>query len=331
MNRATTRPRDANGAAATLALRLWLWFGAICVTCALASPCPAATARGGNVVMGTVLEIVVVAEDPAVARALVDEAFVVARHWDNVLTTWRSDGELARLNAAAGNPVEISGDLSRALARMKVLNIATAGAFDPAVGPLVERSRVSDAIDERPAPEKRFHIRTALDLLVGRARLLPNARIDSGGIGKGMALDAIAARLDGRATAYYLDFGGSSQLAAGRPEDGRAWRVIVSGNSPRELFGSIALDGASISTSRALATGDAPGTIIDPFRLVPVAPPRLATVVASDAATAEAWSTALVVLGPEGLPKARRAGVQALIQSADGTVMTDDFPLGAPR
>ena len=69
----------------------------------------AATAHNGQVVMGTVLQVTVVAEDAARAREMTTRAVKIARHWDDVLTTWRSEGELARLNAAAGKgPQRIS-------------------------------------------------------------------------------------------------------------------------------------------------------------------------------------------------------------------------------
>jgi thiamine biosynthesis lipoprotein len=304
----------------------------LAIASSAASPAVAATVRGGHVVMGTVLEVVVVAAERPVAEALVGEAFAVARHWDDVLTTWRSDGELARLNAAAGIERAISIDLSRALARMRALSAATAGAFDPAVGPLIERSRspaAGGAADDLPS--EALHIRTALDLVVGKARLLAGARIDAGGIGKGIALDAIDARLRGRAAAYYLDFGGSSQLAVGHPEDAATWTVLVTGDSRGEVLGTMTLDGAAISTSRAHPAGADAGAIFDPATRTPVDTPRLATVVAADATTAEAWSTALIVLGPEGLIRARAAGVAALVEDRGTISTTDGFPLRPPR
>jgi len=292
----------------------------------------AATARGGRVVMATVLEVTVVAPDQDLADALVEEAFDVARHWDDVLTTWRPEGELARLNAAAGSAITISSDLMAVLVRMRTLSLQTHGAFDPGVGPLVERLRSGDHDTALPRDTTdRFHIRTALHFLTDKVRLLAGARIDAGGIGKGIALDAIATRLAGRASAYYLDFGGSSQLASGRPEDAPAWKLIVAGDAVGEVLGTIALDDASLSTSRTHVDDDGAGAIIDPFSFAPVEAGRLATVLAGDATTAEAWSTALVVLGPAGLAHAEAVGVQALYETGGKVVMTKGFPLIASR
>jgi thiamine biosynthesis lipoprotein ApbE len=61
--------------------------------------------------------------------------------------------------------------------------------------------------------------------------------------------------------------------------------------------------------------------------LVPVLPSRLATVIAHNAATAEAWSTALVVLGARGIKLAEAAKIDAFLE-IDGTVQTTaGFPI----
>ena len=69
---------------------------------ASALPASAAVVRTGQPVMGTVLQVTVVAADEVSARALADAATAEVRRWDDILTTWRPDGELAQLNAHAG-------------------------------------------------------------------------------------------------------------------------------------------------------------------------------------------------------------------------------------
>lgn len=296
----------------------------------------AATARGavariGQPVMGTVLEITVVADDPDTARRLGELALAEARHWEDVLTTWHPDGELAQFNARAGSgPVALSTDLLGALRRMLELSERTGGAFDPAVGPLVQLWRSSSGLPpSAPASEPRYRIGLALTIREGSAELLPGAALDTGAIGKGMALDAVARQLRAHgASAAFLDFGGSSQLALGAPPDSpRGWAVAVSGLGKGEIHGILYLRDAALSTSRALSPAEPSGVIIDPRSGQPVTPPRLATVLAPDATTAEAWSTALIVLGRD--PLERLEGVKALYQDDTGTSRSPGFELDA--
>jgi len=296
-----------------------------------ATSAAAATVHKGGIVMGTVLRATVVAVDNQTAQALANEAFDIAIHWDAVLTTWHDNGELKMLNATAGHgSVVISDDLHRALSTMTALSAATAGAFDPAVGPLVERLRRGSGPSATPidASLPRYHIASALSLSPRHAELIAHAALDAGGIGKGIALDAIAKRLrNGGASAAFLDFGGSSQLAFGKPENDDSWWVALSANGADAVLGALVLRDAALSTSRALAAGNRAGSIIDPRAMSVVEPPRLATVIATDATTAEAWSTALIVLGSAGIPQAQAADIQALIQQAGDTSITQGFPL----
>jgi thiamine biosynthesis lipoprotein len=287
----------------------------------------AATARGGNVVMGTVLQVTVVADSQELAKSLVDRSFEIARRWDDVLTTWRPEGELARLNVSAGAEITVSSELAWALRAMLDHSRETNGAFDPGVGAVVRRLREGTPNAVVPTDPTTSHIGHALKLDGDKARLLAGAELDAGGIGKGIALDAIAGYLQTRASAYYLDFGGSSQLAAGKREDGAAWNVVIAGNAKDSILGMVSLDGNALSTSRTLDADDAGGTIVDPATLLAVTPPRLATALAETATAAEAWSTALIVLGPAGLELAQTSGVGALLE-IDGSVSTTrDFPM----
>jgi thiamine biosynthesis lipoprotein len=290
-----------------------------CVLAAcVATSSRAATARTGQVVMGTVLEVAVVADDPVVARTMADRAVAIARRWDNVLTIWRPDGELAMLNVQAGNGfLEISPRLHLALALMRSLAIDTGGAFNPAVGALVARYSSPSGAPRGPEPTRK--ITEVLTLEAARAAIAAGTVLDSGGIGKGIALDAIATELVRTGVrGVFLDFGGSSQLALGRSETGEPWRVAIAGLRPGEVLGTVELDGA-LSTSRSRPAGDPSGPIVDPRSGMLVTEDRLATCWAASAAVADAWSTALIVLGPRALAASTQREVAALVETADGT------------
>ncbi len=290
-------------------------FAASLLAAALATPAAAEVARSGQPVMGTVLTVTVVAGDRAEAQALADEAIVEARRWDDALTIWRPDGELARFNARAGEgSIGVGVRLARALASMLSLAEATAGAFDPAVGSL----RLGKRGPVRP-------IARVLDANGTQASLARGSLLDPGAIGKGLALDAIVQMLLGRGVkSAFLDFGGSSQTAIGAPPgDARGWPVLVAGSQPQATHGVLRLRDASVSTSRAGAIDTTP--IVDPRTGEEISSPRLATVIAGNAAAADAWSTALVVLGREGIAHAQNAGIEVLFEDGAGSVRTKSF------
>ncbi|MDX2167061.1 MAG: FAD:protein FMN transferase [Deltaproteobacteria bacterium] len=282
----------------------------------LATAVAAAEFRTGQPVMGTVLQVTIVAADDATARALAATAMAEGRRWDDLLTTWRADGELARLNAQAGRGAQpISAELAAALRRMQALSQETDAVFDPGVGPLVAAWRGPRPPLPPPAASAATRIATALQLDGARATLLAGAALDAGGIGKGMALDAIAARLrcDG-VQAALLDFGGSSQLAIGAPPDSPAgWPLVIGGLAPDRALGALTLRDAALSTSRAASGPNPAGPIIDPRSGAPVLTPRLATVRAADATSAEAWSKVVVVLGAAGAERARQHGYEVIL------------------
>lgn len=274
------------------------------------------TAHTGQVVMGTVLQVTVVADDATRAREMATRAVKVARHWDDVLTTWRPEGELARLNAAAGGgPQPISTDLTFALATMLQLSGLTEGAFDPGVGPIVARySRPGGRLPESSAGTR---IREVLTLGDGIAALSTGAALDAGGIGKGIALDAIATELRAAgATAAYLDFGGSSQLAFGTMENGDPWTLALAGLEPGVSHGLMQLEGA-LSTSRSRPLGDETGPIVDPISGRAVTDPRFATCYATTATQAEACSKAFIVMGWTAYESKRSNGWEVLYEDGN--------------
>src|SRR5262249_16795187 len=130
----------------------------------------------------------------------------------------------------------------------------------------------------------------------------------------------------------FIDFGGSGLYAVGAPPDApEGWPVAIAGLSAGELHGVISLRDASLSTSRSGGVGEAAGAIVDPRTGWPVQDGRLAVGPSPNGGAADAWSTALVVLGPRGLEQAAKARVEALVQDRTGIAMTPGFREKLPR
>ncbi|MFI5350280.1 MAG: FAD:protein FMN transferase [Elusimicrobiota bacterium] len=236
--------------------------------------------------------------------AAVAAAFDEIDRWDRVLSLYKKESELNALNASAGRgPFHASADLYAATETAMKLAEKTGGAFDPTVLPVIRRG-----------PE-------ALPLVGWRkVRLDPAARtidlpaqgmaLDFGGIGKGWALELAARRMNERGvTRAFFNFGGQI-LAIGTPEDEDAWSVVVPG-----LTEPLRVRDESVSTS---GDEERPGHIVSPFDGLPVHRKLNATAVLPSATEADAWSTALYVLGktPPSFPG--RAFFAAALPSAKG-------------
>src|SRR5918996_6546284 len=88
--------------------------------------------------MGTTLRIEVCAATRRAGIGAIEDAFTAVRRTDSLLSTWREDSEMARVNAAPiGRPHRLSQQLWSLLKEANHWSQETGGAFDPAIGSLV--------------------------------------------------------------------------------------------------------------------------------------------------------------------------------------------------
>jgi FAD:protein FMN transferase len=151
-----------------------------------------------------------------------------------------------------------------------------------------------------------------LDAARSQAVKLDSAlRLDLSSVAKGHAVDSIAAWLEEEGIEHYLfELGGELRLRGRRP-DGAPWRVAIESplETRREAFAvlsageALALAGSGGYRNFLELDGERVAHVIDPRSGRP-APQALAsvTVVDASAARADAWATALLVLGPEEGP-----------------------------
>jgi thiamine biosynthesis lipoprotein len=215
--------------------------------------------------------------------AAVTAAFDEIDHWDRVLSLYKKDSELNALNASAGSgPFHASAGLYAQTQAALRLARETGGAFDPTILPVLRRGpealplvgwskvRMDDSAHTIELP-------------------LKGMGLDFGGIGKGWALDRAAEVLRAHGvTRAFMNFGGQI-LAVGAPEEGADWYVILPGRAE-----PLSVRDASVSTS---GDEERPGHISSPFDGKPVRRTVTATAVMASATDADAWSTALYVLG----------------------------------
>jgi thiamine biosynthesis lipoprotein len=286
------------------------------------------TAERSVTVMGTSLRVAVAARDREAALAASESAIAEIRRVEDLLTTWRDDSPLARLNAApAGKPVVLDRELLSVLSEVFAWSATTGRTFDPTVLPLVRawdlrgagRIPTSEALAEAVAATgtDRFRFDRAT---AAATRLDPEAGIDDGAWGKGYALDRAALRLESAGDKNaLLDLGGQV-LTRGKNADGNDWTVAVA--DPRDRHRPVVvltvkdLSAATSGNSerRREVSGRRIGHLLDPRTGAPANDFGSVTVMAPSALIADVLSTAFFVLGPqEGLAlsaKLRQAGTK---------------------
>ena len=254
---------------------------------------------------------------------------------DRTMSGWRADSEISRLNHASGS-VEVTEPLAAIVESALVVRRASEGALDITVGPLLPLFGFGPGGDPQAPPPETEALETARSLVGARAvrvlrppgrppRILksdPGVALDLSAIAKGYAVDRVAEQLRAAGHAEHLvEIGGEIRVAG-------EWVVGIEDPVPgpgRPVARAFRVADLALATSggyrdfRAApaAPGGAPRFlthILDPRVGRPVERPQgSVTVLADTCLEADAWATALFVLGPDaGLALADRLGLAAL-------------------
>ena len=254
------------------------------------------------------------ADEPAAIKAF-EAVFTDVDRLDRLMTVWREDSDVQRLNAAAGrHPVVVSAETFEVLQIASDIGELTGGDFDVTFAALADVWKFDHDIDGRVPSGA--DIAARLPLVDYRALVLeapaltaflqrPGMRVNLGGIGKGHAVDRAATVLRAHGFAHFMIQFGGDLYAAGRRGD-RPWRVGL--QDPRgaadQSFATIDLRDETFSTSGDyerffMRDGRRYHHIIDPHTGEPARAARSVTIVARRAVLADAIAKAVFVAGPE--------------------------------
>ena len=281
--------------------------------------------------MGLPVRILLYAPTERRAERAAEAAFARIADLDAVMSDYRDDSEVRRLEQTTGEWTPVSPDLLEVLVKAVSIARATGGTFDPTVGPIVALWREARAAGRMPAGAAIEAAREAVgwkhlevDRRRGAVRLAKKGmRLDLGGIAKGYILQQALMTLRSEGLGRALIESGGDIVVGSGPPGLAGWRVDVRDASDDVRSRASELTNAAIATSGA----DAQFVEIDGVRYSHVVDPRTgigvthdvtARVIADDAAIADALATALSVAGPGGVEAALQAYPDVVISLVVG-------------
>jgi FAD:protein FMN transferase len=279
--------------------------------------------------MGVQFRFLLYARNEAEANAAFQLAAEKVEALENVFSDYKSTSEAMRLVQREPNqPVSVSSDLWVLMRASQQFSQDTAGAFDITVGPVThlwrlarKRHRLPDEPELRAALSRvgsdGFEMIDPSKVILKRRQM----RLDFGGVAKGFAADECLAIFRERGIESAL-VDASGDIALGAPPPGETgWIVAVEDfDNAEQIVRKLRLSNCGVATSsdarQSLAKdGVRHSHIVDPRTGQAVTLPCSVTVVAENATAADAWATALSVLGPErGMELAEsRGNIHSLI------------------
>ncbi len=283
--------------------------------------------------MGTSFEIYLYAANETEASELFEVAFDEIERIEAAISNYRPSSELSRINAtAAARDIVTDPEVFGLLATSIDYSRQTDGAFDITVGRLMKawgffrgRGHYPSASELAEAREETGWRNVALDPATRAVRFRRPVELDPGGIGKGYAIDRVAALLRANGVrAALVESGSSSIYAIGAPPGKDGWEVRVPDPADRSrTIATVELRDESLSTSGNYEKffrldGRTYCHIVDPRTGRPVEGMLQTTVIAPSATDSDALSTSLFVLGAD-----RGGRVLARHPSAAAILVTD--------
>ena len=299
--------------------------------------------------MGTTYMVKVAGAESIDDDALRLQIDMELRRVNDQMSTYLDASEITQFNESESTDwYEVSVEFATVVDFAQRLSETTDGAFDVTVGPLVnawsfgttERTRkvpdqaAIDAIRKQVGYEK---LNVRLDPPALR-KSIPELRIDLSSIAKGHGVDRVVGRLASLgATDVFVEVGGEVRTSGSKPEG--AWRVGIQRPDAASEVALIAHEmqaddpaGTAMATSgdyrnAFVVDGKSYSHTIDPRTGAPITHGLASvTVVAKTCMEADAWATALSVIGPsEALVMAEKETLHTLLirRTEEGSFASD--------
>lgn len=254
---------------------------------------------------------------------------------DQQMSTWNPTSTLMQLNAAPlGQWFSLPEELLWVLTTALRISVESDDAFDIGVGALVSACGFGPQAAAECLPGRQPRARQVLEIDLARRAVRKHAAIslDLNGIAKGFAVDQLARCLERHGIQAYLLGIDGEMRAAGLKNDGSPWLVALEKplKGRREVLGALELHDTSIATSGDYRhwrerDGRVYSHTMDPHSGAPLLSTLTSvSVLCTSCMYADAWATALLVLGVErGTELAKAHGLSVIFVLREGDALRE--------
>ncbi|MDR0869470.1 MAG: FAD:protein FMN transferase [Planctomycetaceae bacterium] len=259
-----------------------------------------------SVQMGVPVNIVLYADDTALAKQASDAAFETFKRLNSIMSDYDSDSEVSQLSKKnAGEFFSVSADLFSVMKSAKHYSDISDGAFDITVGSYTKLWRRSRRQHELP---KQIYLDKAKELTgnhlwdtdekTQRIRLKKNGiKFDLGGIAKGYAIDKAFEEIQKFGIKSVLVEAGGDLRLGDAPAAG--WTIQLAGDTTVHGLQNTAAASSGDTNQFIEINAERYSHIIAPKTGLGLTTPCIVNVFAPTATQADALASALSVLGQE--------------------------------
>lgn len=286
--------------------------------------------------MGTLFDLTLcVSEEADEIERIAEDAFAEIQRVEGIMTSYRPDSYVSRINSGAGKrAIPVPDELYNLIEQSKSISLKTEGKLDisfAAMDSLWDFRKPNPTLPKKKDVAKITKLINYNNILTDSKRKTvrlakAGMRIGLGAIAKGYAVDRAGEILKSRGISNFIVYGGGDLLVEGS-KGGLPWKVGI--QHPRDkmrYFAKLPLQGreAVVTTGDYekffMLNGRRYHHVLDPDTGFPAVGTTSVTIVAKSATFADAMATGVFVLGPE-------KGM-ALIESEpdlEGVIVDSDF------
>jgi len=278
--------------------------------------------------------------DAARTKKAFDDAIAEIKRVEALMTTWKPESEVSKINAAAGkSAVHVSDEVFSIVKESVHASAVSDGTFDITFHTLHGLWKFDEDLDPHPPNPDDLKARLAfvgwknieLDEQAKTVKLAkPQTQIGLGGIAKGYGVDQAVKVLEKTGLTSFFVQAGGDLFARGKKPDGTSWTAGIRdprSDDEKKWFARIGISDHAFSTAgdyeRAyIVGGKRYHHIIDPRTGMPATACRSVTIWAPTALLADEIDDAVFILGPDrGMKLVEQTpGVGAVIVDAKNNV-----------